>query len=77
MERRRMEGSSLKLEVMQKIPEAVQDRNGEMDLCWKKLTERIEEEVLDSYTRSKKAKERPPEVEVPRWWNGGRSAKKQ
>ena len=79
MERRRMEGSSLKVEVMQKVPELVvhermsqgkgskreEERNvalvedteemrkwsgisqSEMDLCWKNLAEKMEEEVLD------------------------------
>ena len=96
VERRRMEGSSLKLEVMQKVLELVvhecmsqgkrvksptekkkvpgwsidemkekpliaveEDTDevrkwrglsqGEMDMCWKKLAERMEEEVLDKY----------------------------
>ena len=36
----------------------------EMDPCWKNLPGRMEEEVLEN-TRSKKAQERPSEVEVP------------
>ena len=38
----------------------------EMDQCWKKLAERMEEEVLDKY----KARESVTEAEAPRW-NGG------
>ena len=45
----------------------------EMDLCWKNSVGRMEEEVLEN-ARSKKAKERPSEVEVPPW-NGGGCAK--
>ena len=43
----------------------------EMDQCWKNLPERMEEEVLKTSTRSKKAKkERPLVIEVTPW-NGG------
>ena len=100
LERRRMAGSSLQLEVMRKVPElVVHERVSqgkgvncfrekkkvsgwsmeevresqilrvevdtedirkcrglsqcEMDLCWKNLTERMEEEVLDKYKGGK------------------------
>ena len=81
LERRRMEGSSLKVEVMQKVAELVvhermsqgkgskreEERNvalvedteemrkwsgtsqSEMDLCWKNVAEKMEEEVLNKY----------------------------
>ena len=41
----------------------------EMNQCWKKLAERMEEEVLDKY-RARTAKGRLTEAEAPRW-NGG------
>ena len=35
-----------------------------MDLCWKKLAERMEEEVLDKY-KVEESKERHSEAELP------------
>ena len=39
----------------------------EMDLCWKKLAERMEEEVMETSTRSKRTREEPLKVEVTPW----------
>ena len=62
MEQRRIEGDSLKLE------------ESDIDLCWKKLAERMEEEVLDKYKveESKKDAFRGGGASL---WNGGRYAK--
>ena len=111
MERRRMEGSSLQLNVMQQVSELMANErmsqgNGEgfqrkeertrwsseemkekpnldvvedteemrkwrglsqseTDLCWKKLVDRVEEEVLHKYKVEDSKRERPLEVEVP------------
>ena len=46
----------------------------EMDQSWKNLAERMEEEVLKTSTKLKKATKRPLKVEaLP--WNGGECAK--
>ena len=114
IERRRMERSSLKLDVLQKVPELVVNRpmsqgeqekdtkekkkvpgwsieemkerrniaveedreemkrwrsryQSEMDLCWKNLAERMEEEVLDKYKVEESKNNGPSKVEVTPW----------
>ena len=42
----------------------------EMDLCWKNLAGRMEEEVLDNY-KFEESKREASEVEVPPWKGGG------
>ena len=46
----------------------------EMDLCWKNLAEKMEEEVLDKNKVEESSREAFSEVEVPPW-NGGGCAK--
>ena len=41
----------------------------EMDQCWKKVAERIEEELLDKY-KVETSEERPTEAEAHRWNRG-------
>ena len=102
VERRRMEGSSLKLDVMRKAPELVVNERmlqgqrvknteakkevpgwsteemrkwrslhqSEMDLCWKKLAKRMEEEVLDKY-KVEESRRLPLKATL---WNGEKYA---